>query len=156
MSVQRVRRYCAPPERMDIRWLEEAPPQRLPTDLDAIVILGGGQDAARPSGLPEGVERRLQLAADLLARQPPHCTVLCSGGGALPSGGGAGAFDGTACAKSLGHVCGYTTHAAESLLLSSSESVLLPCSNSPSWPSRSRCRPCSRRQASVPLMASLR
>jgi hypothetical protein len=50
--------------------------------VDAIVVLAGGQDESRPSGLPHWVECRLQASAELLKHQPKSCRILCSGGGA--------------------------------------------------------------------------
>jgi hypothetical protein len=48
---------------------------------DAIIVLAGGQDEDRPSGLPEWVDRRLEACAEILQAQPQACKILCSGGG---------------------------------------------------------------------------
>ena len=54
----------------------------LPTDLDAIIVLGGGQDPQAQHRLPPWVKRRLDTAADLQALQEDRtCRVLLSGGG---------------------------------------------------------------------------
>lgn len=65
----------------ECRWLTAAASEVVPTNLDVIIVLGGGQDASRASGLPEAVERRAQVAIDVLAQQSASCKVLCSGGG---------------------------------------------------------------------------
>ena len=68
------------------RWLSnvDAPDGRAtPLDShDAIIILAGGQTTSRQTGLPEWVERRLDLCADLLKLQKKLSSqILCSGGG---------------------------------------------------------------------------
>lgn len=67
------------------RWLEGAGQGNgagIPTDLDAIIVLGGGQDVDAEHRLPPWVERRLDTAADLQALQTDRtCRILLSGGG---------------------------------------------------------------------------
>ncbi|GAX74707.1 hypothetical protein CEUSTIGMA_g2155.t1 [Chlamydomonas eustigma] len=51
-----------------------------PTDLDAIVVLAGGQ-TTQGSGLPPWVERRLDTCLGFQKLQSKNCPILCLGGG---------------------------------------------------------------------------
>ena len=65
-----------------VRWLCQSG-FPVPTELDGIVVLGGGLDMQQQSCLPVWGERRCDAAADVLALQAKDsCQVLCSGAGA--------------------------------------------------------------------------
>uniref|UniRef100_A0A7S2QT06 DUF218 domain-containing protein n=1 Tax=Chlamydomonas chlamydogama TaxID=225041 RepID=A0A7S2QT06_9CHLO len=76
----------------DIAWLqslanvpspsngEAAGQTSVPTDLDAIIMLAGGQ-TTEGSGLPTWVERRLDACLDLQRVQKTNCPIVCLGGG---------------------------------------------------------------------------
>jgi hypothetical protein len=49
-----------------------------PTDLDAIVVLAGGQ-TSHGSGLPPWVERRLETSLGFQNLQSKQCPILCLG-----------------------------------------------------------------------------
>mmetsp|Transcript_32779 Transcript_32779/g.93000 ORF Transcript_32779/g.93000 Transcript_32779/m.93000 type:complete len:313 (+) Transcript_32779:136-1074(+) len=64
--------------REPIRW--DGAAVDAPDNLDAIVVLAGGQ-TTEGSGLPPNVEKRMDAAVELLERQNTTCHILCSGGG---------------------------------------------------------------------------
>jgi hypothetical protein len=90
-NMQRLRRASSI-RQSTCRWLESVDYSNsangvgLPTDVDAIIVLGGGQDRDAQHMLPLWATRRLDTAADLLSMQKnTRCSVLISGGGPLLS-----------------------------------------------------------------------